>query len=252
MRSEAVAWLLNLFGYKIYVLEGGYKSFRTWSLVQFEKEYSLKILGGYTGSGKTEVLRELQRKGKNIVNLEQLASHKGSAFGGLGEDPQPSHEMFENLLATQLWKMQNPGHKGEEYTKNDVTEIWLEDESIHIGTVGIPKIFWQQMRKSPLLFLDVPFDERVKYIVNTYGVFNKQELINCILKIQKRLGGLNTKNAIQLLSDGDLHSAFSILLKYYDKMYEESLNNRLSITSLLKKISCDEAVAENAKLLIEE
>lgn len=252
MRSEAVAWLLNLFGYKIYVLEGGYKSFRTWSLSQFEKEYSLKILGGYTGSGKTEVLRELQRKGKNVINLEQLASHKGSAFGGLGEDPQPSHEMFENLLATQLWKIQDPAHKGGKYTKNDVSEVWLEDESIHIGTVGIPKIFWHQMRRSPLLFLDVPFDERVKFIVNTYGVFNKQELINCILKIQKRLGGLNTKNAIQLLSDGDLHSAFSILLKYYDKMYGESLHNREGIELLLKKIPCNKAVVENAKLLIED
>jgi tRNA 2-selenouridine synthase len=252
MRSEAVAWLLSLFGYKIYVLKGGYKSFRTWSLTQFEKKYSLKILGGYTGSGKTEVLKELRKKSKLIIDLENLANHKGSAFGGLGENPQPSHEMFENLLALELWKIQNHQYNGNAYTKNDIIEIWLEDESVHIGTVGIPKIFWQQMRQSPLFFLDVPFNERVKFIVNTYGVFDKQELINCILRIQKRLGGLNTKNAIQFLSDGDFHSAFSILLKYYDKMYEESLHNREGIASLLKKIPCDTAAAENAKLLIEE
>jgi len=252
MRSETVAWLLSLFGFKIYVLEGGYKSFRTWSLAQFEKKYSLKILGGYTGSGKTEVLKELRRKGKLIIDLENLANHKGSAFGGLGENRQPSHEMFENLLALELWKIQNHQYNGDGYTKNDATGIWLEDESVHIGTVGIPKIFWQQMRESRLFFLDVPFNERVKFIVNTYGAFGKQDLINCILKIQKRLGGLNTKNAIQFLSDGDLHSAFSILLKYYDKMYTESLNNREGITSLLRKIPCDAAVAENAKQLIEE
>jgi len=252
MRSEAVAWLLNLFGYKIYVLEGGYKSFRTWSLAQFEKKYSLKILGGYTGSGKTEVLKELEKKGKLIIDLENLASHKGSAFGGLGENRQPSHEMFENLLALELWKMQNHQYIGDAGTKNETIEIWLEDESVHIGTVGIPKIFWQQMRKSSLFFLDVPFHERVKFIVNTYGAFGKQDLINCILKIQKRLGGLNAKNAIRFLSEGDLHSAFCILLKYYDKMYEESLNNREGITSLLKKIPCNATVAENAKLLIEE
>lgn len=252
MRSEAVAWLLNLFGYKVYVLKGGYKSFRTWVLSQFEKKYSLKILGGFTGSGKTEVLKELRRKGKNIIDLEQLASHKGSAFGGLGGNPQPSHEMFENLLAIELWKLQNSEYNGEVYTKNDFCEIWLEDESVHIGTVGIPKTFWQQIRESPLYFLDVPFDQRVKFIVNTYGVFDKQDLIDCILKIQKRLGGLNTKNAIQFLSDGDFHSAFSVLLKYYDKMYGESLYNRKGIEFLLKKIPCNEAVAENAKLLIEE
>ena len=252
MRSETVAWLLNLFGYKIYVLKGGYKSFRRWVLAQFEKEYSLKVLAGFTGSGKTEVLKELSRKGKLIIDLEKLANHKGSAFGGLGENPQPSHEMFENLLAIELWKIQNREHNGQEYTKNDVIEFWIEDESVHIGTVGIPKIFWQQMRKSPLLFLDIPFEERVKFIIKIYGVFDKQELIKCILKIQKRLGGLNTKNAIQFLSDGDLHSAFSILLRYYDKMYGESLHNREGIEFLLKKIPCNEAVAENAKLLIDE
>jgi len=66
MRSEAVAWLLNLYGYKVYLLKGGYKSFRNWALAQFEKTYHLKILGGYTGSGKTDVLKEMQRKGKII------------------------------------------------------------------------------------------------------------------------------------------------------------------------------------------
>ncbi|MEO6905836.1 MAG: tRNA 2-selenouridine(34) synthase MnmH [Ginsengibacter sp.] len=252
MRSEAVAWLLNLFGYKIYVLKGGYKSFRRWALSQFEKKYSLRILGGFTGSGKTEVLTELRKRGKNIIDLEQLASHKGSAFGGLGKAPQPSHEMFENLLAFELWRIQNHRYNGDSYTKNSINEIWLEDESVHIGTVGIPKIFWQEMRKSPLSFLDVPFDERVNFIVNTYGIFNGQELTDCILRIQKRLGGLNTRNAIQFLSTGDLYSAFSILLKYYDKMYGESLLNREGIASLLKKIPCSKVNPENAKLLIEE
>ncbi|MEO6844489.1 MAG: rhodanese-like domain-containing protein, partial [Ginsengibacter sp.] len=81
MRSEAVAWLLSLYGYKIYVLSGGYKAFRRWALAQFEKQYSLKVLGGFTGSGKTEVLKELKRNGKTVINLEELANHKGSAFG---------------------------------------------------------------------------------------------------------------------------------------------------------------------------
>ena len=96
--------VLSLYGYKIYVLEGGYKSFSNWVLVQFEKKYSFKILGGYTGSGKTEVLKEMRAKGKNMIDLEAIANHKGSAFGALGEEPQPSQEMFENLLAIQLWK----------------------------------------------------------------------------------------------------------------------------------------------------
>lgn len=249
MRSEAVAWLLNLFGYKIFLLKGGYKSFRRWSLVQFEKKYSLNILGGYTGTGKTEVLKELGKAGKNIIDLEGLANHKGSAFGGLGEPSQPSHEMFENLLAIELWKTEIK-HNNNGYTKKP--EIWLEDESVHIGAVGIPKIFWQQMRESPLYFLNIPFVERVKHIVASYGNFDKEKLIECILKIQKRLGGLNAKTAIEFLDHGELTAAFSVLLKYYDKMYTESLENRKEVQKQMTEISCSVTTAENARYLLRE
>lgn len=248
MRSDAVAWLLNLYGYKIFVLKGGYKAYRRWALVQFDKKYTLKVLGGFTGSGKTEILRELKQRDQTIIDLEGIANHKGSAFGSLGADPQPSHEMFENLLAIELWKIDNK-HNGEAQTKN---EIWIEDESAHIGRVGIPKSFWQQMRESPLYFFDIPFEERVKYIAENYGKFDKQELINCILKIQKRLGGLNTKNAIQFLKSDDFASAFSILLKYYDKMYRESLYNRTGIETLLNKINCEKVESKNVSQLIDQ
>ena len=244
MRSDAVAWLLSLYGYKIFVLKGGYKAYRRWALIQFDKKYSLKVLGGFTGSGKTEVLKKLKENGKKVIDLEGLANHKGSAFGSLGTDAQPSHEMFENLLAKELLKAET---NGDEQTKS---EIWIEDESVHIGRVGVPKIFWQQMRESPLYFLEIPFEERVKYIAEHYGKFEKQQLIDCILKIQKRLGGLNTKNAIQFLSEGNFIAAFSILLKYYDKMYLESLQNRQGIDFLLNKIICQKAESKNASRLI--
>lgn len=247
MRSEAVGWLLSLYGYKIYLLNGGYKAFRRWVLSQFEKKYSLKVLGGYTGSGKTELLKELKRKGMTVIDLEDLANHKGSAFGSLGEKAQPGHEMFENLLAIELFKTHN---NGEVYSINTMQEIWIEDESVHIGAVGIPKIFWQQMRNSPLIFLDIPFEERVNSISNTYGVFDKKELTACILKIQKRLGGLNTKNAISLLEENNLKGAFSILLKYYDKMYTESLNNRENIQTFLNKVTCTKVENSNAEKLM--
>lgn len=246
MRSDAVAWLLNLYGYKIFVLKGGYKAYRRWAFIQFEKKYPLKVLGGFTGSGKTEVLKELKENGKTVIDLEGLANHKGSAFGSLGADAQPSHEMFENLLAKELLKT---GTNGNAQTK---TDIWIEDESVHIGRVGIPKIFWQQMRESPLYFLEIPFDERVKYISRHYGKFDKQQLIDCVLRIQKRLGGLNTKNSIGFLNDGDFISAFSILLKYYDKMYRESLQNREGIDSILNKIICEKVESKNAIRLIDQ
>jgi tRNA 2-selenouridine synthase len=160
--------------------------------------------------------------------------------------------MFENMLAIELWKTENEVSNGNLQTKICETEIWLEDESVHIGRVGIPKIFWQQMRSSPLYFLDIPFDERVKYIINQYGSFDKQEIIPCILKIQKRLGGLNTKNAIEFLKEGKLTETFAILLKYYDKMYGESLQNRVGIEGLLNKIPCNSVDIKNVECLIGE
>jgi len=241
MRSEAVAWLLSLYGHKVFLLMGGYKAFRKWGLAQFEKKYSLKVLGGLTGSGKTEILKELGRSGKKIIDLELLANHKGSAFGALGESPQPTHEMFENLLAIELWKASN--------TENEQPQIWIEDESVHIGRVGIPKVFWEQMRRSQLFFLDIPFEERLNYITETYGVFTREQLTECILRIQKRLGGLNTKNTIRFLSENKIRESFEILLTYYDKFYETGLYKRENIFSLLNKVTCTHVSITNANKL---
>jgi len=247
MRSEAVAWLLSLYGYKIYLLKGGYKAFRGWVLQQFEKKYSLKIIGGFTGAGKTQILKELKNKGEKVIDLEALANHRGSAFGSLGQPPQPSTEMFENLLAISLWKYNEAKNNKPEIMNDE--PIWLEDESVHIGTVGIPKVFWQQMRESPLYFFEIPFGERVKKIVKEYGDFPAEKLIECVLKIQKRLGGLNTKNAIAFLTDGDLNAAFSILLKYYDKMYQASLLQRNNNDLRLHVLKCEKVEIENADVL---
>src|SRR5258705_5125928 len=81
MRSAGIAWLLDLYGFKVYTLVGGYKVYRRWVLQQFEKEYPINILGGYTGSGKTEVLQTIAKKQQPVIDLEKLANHKGSAFG---------------------------------------------------------------------------------------------------------------------------------------------------------------------------
>ena len=234
MRSSTVAWLLSLFGYNIFILKGGYKSYRQWALAQFERSYSLHILGGYTGSGKTEILLQMQATGKTIIDLEGLANHKGSSFGALGQKPQPSQEMFENDLALKLW----------ETTKKQGT-IWIEDESNRIGNVHIPNTFWGQMRKSELYFLDIPAEERVKFIVTQYGCFSHDLLNHSITKIQKKLGGQETKNALLFLEQNNLQACFEILLKYYDKLYEKGLNNRENIQSLLHKIPCETVNAEN-------
>ncbi len=240
MRSAGVAWLLDLYGFNVYTLVGGYKAYRKWVLAQFEKDYNFNIIGGYTGSGKTLLLHELKMQHKKIIDLELLANHKGSAFGALGEEPQPKQEMFENLLAENLqsasYKLQeepdpNPPFRG-------LGGTYLEDESQRIGNLQIPMPLWNTMRRSPVYFLDIPFTERLGYITNEYGKFEKEKLIEAILRIQKRLGGLQTKMAIEQLQEGHPRECFRILLTYYDKWYSKGLQNRENLSSLLNKIAC--------------
>jgi tRNA 2-selenouridine synthase len=251
MRSGAVAWLLNLYGFKIYTLKGGYKSFRNWAISQFEKEYKLNILGGYTGSGKTSLLKTMKESGNFVIDLEGLANHKGSAFGTLGESPQPGQEMFENILAMELHRIYSAIEKNTNTPDKNGTssEIWIEDESKHIGSVGIPRSFWDQMRKSSLFFLDIPFEERLNQIVENYGSFDKNDLVDSIMKIKKRLGGLETKNAIDFLMENKIKNCFSILLRYYDKLYENSLYKRENPATLLNKIPCKTVDSTNSKKL---
>ncbi len=214
MRSGGVAWLLDLYGFDVYQLTGGYKAYRNWVLSQFEKPYEVTILSGNTGSGKTPLLHELEKAGIQMIDLEDIANHKGSTLGGINQPPQPRQEMFENLLAEKL------------SSKNLEKKILLEDESQRIGNVIIPNILWQKMKISELLYLQIPFEERLKYLVKEYGKLPFEELKSAILRIQKRLGGLETKNAIQHLESQNLGGCFGILLRYYDKWYEKSLKTK--------------------------
>jgi tRNA 2-selenouridine synthase len=242
MRSAGVAWLLDLYGYTVYTLVGGYKAYRNWVLEQFTLTYSFNILGGYTGSGKTETLHALQALDQPIIDLEGLAHHKGSAFGNLGQPVQPSQEQFENLLAQSLYKM------SEQYAY-----IWVEDESRRIGLVNIPAILFDQIRKSKLYFLDIPFTQRLQFILKGYGKFEKDKLMSAILRIKKRLGGLETKTAINFLIEDDVESSFTVLLNYYDKLYLKGAHNRDNPESVLQKIQVSTIdPAANAVRLIAE
>ena len=238
MRSSGVAWLLDLYGFDVYTLDGGYKAFRHHVLETFNQIFRFRILGGYTGSGKTYVLKALEKSGETVIDLEGLAHHKGSAFGAIGQPAQPSQEMFENILALELGN------------KKDST-IWLEDESQRLGLVNIPQPLWIAMRNSTIFFIEIPFEKRLKHIVEEYGKLDKEKMVNAIIRIKKRLGGLETKTAINYLLEDNHTGCFEVLLKYYDKQYSKGLYNRENLESLLNKISCNSVDEnKNAKQLI--
>ena len=242
MRSAAVAWLLDLYGYKVYTLAGGYKAYRNWTIQQFAKNYNFKIIGGYTGSGKTLLLHALAKENNCIIDLEGLAHHKGSALGALGNPPQPTQEMFENLLATQLSTL----------NFQPSTTIYLEDESQRIGNLQIPMPLWYCMRKAAVYFMDIPFEERLNYLTDEYGVHPKEQLVNAIMRIQKRLGGLETKNAINFLLENNFKESFRILLTYYDKFYLKGLYNRENPENLIRTITASNVdTMRNTQLILQ-
>ncbi|NLZ95444.1 MAG: tRNA 2-selenouridine(34) synthase MnmH [Bacteroidales bacterium] len=239
MRSRSFAEHLHRNGFEeIYVIEGGYKAFRNYVLGFFEQELKLDILGGYTGSGKTFILDELKLMGEQVVDLEGLAHHKGSAFGSLGETAQPSSQHFENELF-EYWRyldIQRP--------------VWLEDESSRIGYVQIPKALFAQMRSSQLYFIDIPKEERAKLLVTEYACFDPNHLANSINGIAKRLGGQNVKAALNSLEAKDYFQVAMITLQYYDKAYLKGVGKRDPEMVQLIPLHTVNHV-ENAKQLLE-
>jgi tRNA 2-selenouridine synthase len=207
MRSESMAWLWSMNGFEVSVLTGGYKAYRQQVHSDFAAPLKLKIVGGKTGSGKTEVIRILAEKGEQVLDLEGIAHHKGSAFGALGQAPQPTVEQFENDLHLALSQLDRS------------KTIWVEDESVSIGRVFIPQPFWEQMMVAPVYVAEVPFELRVERLVAEYGCFSPEELENSLLKIEKRLGGNNLKPALAALHSGDYAEVARISLRYYDKAY---------------------------------
>ncbi len=215
MRSNNFCQFAGMAGIKSKSLEGGYKAYRQLALESFKKPLPIVLLTGCTGSGKSEVLRALAARGEQILDLEHLASHKGSAFGGLLMPPQPTTEQFQNELFEGI------------LTLDSSRRVWVEDESLAIGKIFLPVDFWQQMTQSPLVQMDVSREVRVQRLVNEYGLSDRGEFLAIMGKVVKKLGGQNYKLASKKLLENDMFSVIEILLTYYDKAYLNSINNRM-------------------------
>lgn len=237
MRSGAMAWALNLYGFEVFLLEGGYKRYRNWVLDQFKETYSIFILGGMTGSGKTKTLNQLKEHSQQVIDLEDLAQHQGSSYGSMGQLIQPGQEQFENLLARELIKID----------KN--TPLWLEDESLSIGRCFIPNPIFHQMRQAPVMKIIVPFQERVDFLVKEYGVLDKEFLIESTLRIGKRLGPEQTRDAILAIRENRMDDFIKIVLVYYDKTYANGQGKREKESIHIIQCSSTDA-KENCRLLL--
>lgn len=214
MRSESMAFLAGLLGIATVVLDGGYKAFRRQAHEYFQRKWRLIVLGGMTGSGKTLLLRQLKEAGHQVLDLEALASHKGSVFGHIGESPQPTTEQFENLIFEQLLNF------------DPLQPVWVEDESITVGRCFIPKPFFDQMQASPLILLKIDRSTRAARLAEEYGRYEPAELMASVDKIARRLGLEQAARIKALISEGELQEAAISLLNYYDKAYRLCISRR--------------------------
>ncbi len=214
MRSSSVAWLLETTGLQVHVLDGGYKSYRRYIREEGAKPLSLLVLGGLTGSGKTRLLRELGAAGESIIDLELLANHRGSVFGGAGLASQPTTEQFENNLFARMYQL--PHSK----------RVWVEDESKRIGSVYQPDHFYKLLREASLVFIELSDEERQSELVAEYAELPPEQLDQAIVRLQKRLGGLVTTSARKALAEKKYQQVAAQLLPYYDKLYLRGLEKR--------------------------
>ncbi|MEY4930371.1 MAG: hypothetical protein RI909_1095 [Bacteroidota bacterium] len=221
MRSNNFSQFAGMAGVKSHMLKGGYKEYRGLALESFKKPFQIILLTGCTGSGKSEILRALKEQGEQVLDLEALANHKGSAFGGLLMPAQPTTEQFQNELFEEILSL-------------DLSKrIWVEDESIAIGKIFLPSDFWKTMHDSPMVQMDVPKEVRIQRLVNEYGPADRVAFLEIMGKIVKRLGGQHFSAAKERLLEGDMASTIDILLTYYDKAYLSSIEKRRDKVNLI-------------------
>jgi tRNA 2-selenouridine synthase len=201
-------------GFDVMTVNGGYKAYRTHVLEVFDNQsLILNRIGGKTGTGKTEILYHLTTLGEQVIDLEGLAHHKGSAFGSLGELPQPSVEHFENRLFDKI------------RTADLSKRIWVENESRSIGRCFLPAGFWDKFSDSKLYNIEIPNDARIQRLCDDYAKYDVNDLIAVFKNIERKIGGQNAQTAIAALEVGDYPTATQIALFWYDKTYQFGLDS---------------------------
>ena len=220
MRSQSISWLLEKYKYNPITLKGGYKTYRRWVLNSFSKKLNIVIIGGKTGTGKTRLLALLEKNKYQIIDLERFANHRGSTFGGLGMQEQPSNEQFENKIAEKI------------NTFKVTDNIFVEAESANIGKCKIPHEFFNQMKNSRRIEILRSESNRLEELIDTYSVFKKEELQESVLRIKKRLGPQRTKLALDSINNEKWDLVCKSVLDYYDRCYEYEKIGKDNITLL--------------------
>jgi len=221
-RSGSLALVLDQIGFRVNLVEGGYKAFRAAMLQDIEvraEALQFQVVCGTTGSGKTRLLHALQRAGTQVLDLEALAQHRSSVLGAIPGVPQPSQKRFDSLVWDAL--------RGFDTTRT----VFVESESKKVGNVTVPERLMDRIRQSPCINLQLPTDERVQLLLEDYAYFvaNPEHFCNRLDMLTAQRG----KAVVQAWKDsvgrGDLTAVVQdLLLTHYDPVYVESMQRNFS------------------------
>ncbi len=216
MRSKTAATVLDLMGIQVRQLSGGIRSYRQWVVKELEKkEFAPKlfVLNGNTGSGKTAILKKLSQKGYPVMDLEEMAGHRGSIFGQIGLEPS-NQKKFDSYLLNEIKRLQGEPH------------VFIEGESKRIGKVSLPDFLYEKKEKGLQLFINIPVDERVRNILMDYKPWESPErFIESFQLIKKRIETPIAKQIQDDLESSNFAPATKLLLEhYYDPKYEHTSN----------------------------
>lgn len=210
MRSGSMGWLFKLYNHDVEVFPRGFSGFKKLLPQYVAKMNKLVLLDGPTGAGKTDLLLEMKRMGAQVIDLEGIAHHKGSAFGYYADRTQPTNEMIYSEIVVQLSRM------------DMLHPIFLESESKKIGSREVPDVLFNKMQNGFLMTIESPKTERIKRIMDGYSQLPQEMLTEAFEKIKKRLGANEMQEAIRLVHAKDYQGAIQIALHYYDKAYDQS------------------------------
>jgi len=219
MRSRALVDFLNLAGIPARQIIGGHKAFRRYVLDFFERGTwgRLLVLRGLTGTGKTRLLHELEGQGYPVLDLEGLACHRGSAFGAVGLDQQPTQKNFEALLWDAMRQIPVDGY------------ALSEGESRHIGRLALPKRVYEALQVETSLWINTPLEQRIDIILEDYPAREAQAALfeRPIKALTERLGKQKVESLMAYLERGEWRALVrELMVDYYDPLYRHTYPER--------------------------
>lgn len=221
-RSGSLAMVLGQIGFKVSVIEGGYKAFRAAVLdvlPELAARLDYRVVCGPTGSGKTRLLHALAQADAQVLDLEGLASHRSSVLGTIPGQPQPTQKRFDTLVWDALRRF------------DPARPVFVESESKKVGNLAVPDALIERMRASRCLRLELPDDERVALLLEDYDYFVQDPTAFC-----ERLGALTQLRGRATVEDWQQQVAAGkienvvreLLLKHYDPGYASSIGRNFT------------------------